>query len=105
MQSHSPCFSSRTEICVDRTEKGIREVVTLDGIGSEPTEEAEEDSIFDENLESLALERRDFDDIEGIEFDLDLAYYRDISFRPCDADDYTHLNHFDKNYIRRDTTS
>ena len=70
MQSHIPRFSSGTELCVDSTEKGIREASTLDGIGSEPTEELDEDSIFDENEEILALERRDFDDIEGIEFDV-----------------------------------
>jgi hypothetical protein len=42
---------------------------TLDDIGSQPTEELDEGSIFDENLEILGLERRDFDDVDGIESD------------------------------------
>jgi hypothetical protein len=71
MQSHTArCFSG-TDNCVDPTENGIRAGTTLDGIGSEPTEDDGEDSDFDENREILALERRDFDDIEGIEFDSD----------------------------------
>jgi hypothetical protein len=44
---------------------------TLDESGSGPTEEHEEDSDCDEIGELLALERRDFDDDEGIESDLD----------------------------------
>jgi hypothetical protein len=44
---------------------------TLDDMASRPTEEHDEDSDCDEIGELLALERRDFDDDEGIESDLD----------------------------------
>jgi hypothetical protein len=71
MHSHSAHFSSRTENCVDPTEKGILEEIALDGIGCDPTEEEEEDSDFAEMMEILALERRDFDDEEGIECDFE----------------------------------
>ena len=71
VQSHSARFSCRTEICVDPTEEGILANDTMDDAGSRPTEEYEEDSDFDENEEILALERRDFDDDEGIEVDVD----------------------------------
>ena len=71
MQSHSVRFSSRIESRVDPTEEGIHYVDCVDGIGSRPTEELDEDSDFDENEEILDLERRGFDDVEGIEFDLE----------------------------------
>ena len=64
-------FSPRIETLVDPTQKGIRHCDTVDVIESDPTEELEEDSILDENEEILALERRDFDDIDRIEFDLE----------------------------------
>jgi hypothetical protein len=44
---------------------------TLDDMASRPTEEHDEDSYYDEIGELLALERRDFDDEEGIESDSD----------------------------------
>ena len=56
---------------VDLTEEGILAGDTLDGVGSDPTEELDEDSIFDENEEILVLERREFDDEDGIEDDLE----------------------------------
>ena len=40
-------------------------------LGSEPTEEAGQDSEIDENAENIQLEMRDFDDVEGIEADVD----------------------------------
>jgi hypothetical protein len=42
---------------VDPAEEGILPGDTLDDIGSQPTEELNEGSIFDENLEILALEK------------------------------------------------
>jgi hypothetical protein len=62
---------SPTEICVDPTEEGIRAGDTLGDLGSQPTEEVDEDSVFDENEEILAWERLDFDDQDGIEFDVE----------------------------------
>jgi hypothetical protein len=49
--------------------EGILPGNTLDNIGSQPTEELDEGSIFDENLKILALERRDFGDADGMEPD------------------------------------
>jgi hypothetical protein len=40
-------------------------------IGSEPTEEAGQDSEIDENAEIFELEMRDFDDVDGIDADVD----------------------------------
>jgi hypothetical protein len=80
MQSNGAHFASRTEVCADPTEEGIPACGTLDDVGSRPTEEFDEDSDFDENEEILTLERRDFDDDEGIDADLDKAYYHTISF-------------------------
>jgi hypothetical protein len=54
---------------VDPTEEGILPGNTLVDIGSQPTEELDGGSIFDENWEILELERRDFDDVDGIESD------------------------------------
>ncbi len=62
---------SPTEICVDPTEEGIRAGDNLGDLGSQPTEEVDEDSVFDENEEILAWERLDFDDQDGIEFDVE----------------------------------
>jgi hypothetical protein len=71
VQPDSARFSFRAEIGVDPTEEGILPGNTLDDIGSQPTEELDEGSMFDENLEILGLERRDFDDVDGIESDED----------------------------------
>ena len=49
---------------------GIRHCSTVDVIESEPTEDHEEDSVLDENEEILTLEKRDFDDVDGIDSDL-----------------------------------
>jgi hypothetical protein len=58
---------SGNEICVDPTDAGIGTGRSLVYDEAEPTEDIEGDSKTDENLEILALERRDFDDEEGIE--------------------------------------
>jgi len=71
MQSHSARFAAPIEFPVEPTEEGILAGDSIDGIGVEPAETLIGDSVFDENEEILALERRDFDDIEGIEFDLE----------------------------------
>jgi hypothetical protein len=54
-----------------RAEDGIRAVDTLGDLGSQPTEEVNEDSVFDENEEILAWKRLDFDEEDGMEFDAD----------------------------------
>ena len=71
MQSHNAPFSAPVVSPVDPTDEGILAGDTLDGVGSDPTEELDEDSIFDENEEILVLERRDFEDEDGIEDDLE----------------------------------
>jgi hypothetical protein len=68
VQSNGARFASRTEVCTDPTEEGIRACGALDDVGSGPTEEFDQDSAFNKNEESL---RRDFDDDEGTDADLD----------------------------------
>jgi hypothetical protein len=46
-------------------------VDTLGNLGSQPTEEFDKDSVFDKNKEILAWERRDFDNEDRTEFDVD----------------------------------
>ena len=58
-------------MCVDPTEKGISASETLDVAVSEPLEELAEDSDFDENVEIFNLERRNFEDVDGIDSDGD----------------------------------
>jgi hypothetical protein len=58
---------SGNEICVDPTDKGIRTGGSLEYNEAEQTEDIEGGSKTDENLEILALARRDFDDEYGIE--------------------------------------
>ena len=58
-------------MCVDPTEEGIGTGNTLDDIGYKPHGEEDEDSVFDENLEILDLESRDFDDVDGIDSDVE----------------------------------
>ena len=58
-------------MCVDPTEKGIPASDTLDVAVSEPLEELDEDSDFDENVDIFSSERRNFDDVEGINSDED----------------------------------
>jgi hypothetical protein len=86
------------------TEEGILLGNTLDDIGSQPTEELDEGSIFDENLEILALERGDFDDVDGMESDEEQANHRTKCFRQCVVDAGNNLKHLDKIDIRRDKT-
>jgi hypothetical protein len=62
---------SRTEILVDSTDEGIAEGATLDEDDSDLLEPLEQDSEMDENRDILDLERRDFNDEEGIEEDED----------------------------------
>ena len=71
MQSHNAPFSARIIFPVDPTEEGILADDAVDGFGVEPTETLDGNSLFDENEEIMALERRDFDDIDRIEFDLE----------------------------------
>ena len=73
MQSHNAPFSAPIvfPVPVDPTEEGILADDAVDGFGVEPTETLDRNSLFDENEEIMALERRDFDDIDGIEFDLE----------------------------------
>jgi hypothetical protein len=89
---------------LDPTEEGILPGNTLDDIGSQPTEELGEGSIFDENLEILELERRDFDDADGMESDEEQANCRTKYFRQCVADAGNDLKHLDMIDIRRDKT-
>jgi hypothetical protein len=89
---------------VDPAEEGILAGDTLDDIGSQPTEELDEGSIFDENLEILELERRDFDDVDGTESDEEQANCRTKCFRQCVADAGNNLKHLDMIDIPRDKT-
>ena len=56
---------------VDPTDNGIRSSNTLDDGGASPTDELDESSFFDENLEILGLEMQDFDDVDGIDSDVE----------------------------------
>jgi hypothetical protein len=58
---------SRTEIVVDSIAEGIAVGATLKEDEDEPTEPIQQDSEMDENHYILDLERRDFNDVEGIE--------------------------------------
>jgi hypothetical protein len=60
-------MSSGNELCVDPTDEGIGTGQSLEYNEAEPTEDIDEHSKTDENLEILASERRDFDDEDGIE--------------------------------------
>jgi hypothetical protein len=104
VQPDSARFSFRTEIGVDPTEERILPGNTLDDIDSQPTEELDKGSIFDGNLEILALERRDFDDADGMESDEEQAKHRTKCFRQCVVDAGNNLKHLDKINIRRGRT-
>jgi hypothetical protein len=56
---------------VDSTDEGIAEGATLDEDDYDLLEPLEQDSEMDENQDILDLERRDFNDEEGIEEDED----------------------------------
>jgi hypothetical protein len=58
---------SRTELVVDSTADGILVGATLEEDEDEPNEQDAKDSEMDENRDILDLERRDFNDEEGIE--------------------------------------
>jgi hypothetical protein len=62
---------SRTEIVVDSTADGNLVGATLEEDEDEPNEQDAKDSEMDENRDILDLERRDFNDEEGIEEDND----------------------------------
>ena len=52
-------------------QKGIRYYNTLEHMESVPTHELDKVSVLDKNDENLALEKRDFDDVEGIDSDVE----------------------------------
>jgi hypothetical protein len=56
---------------VDATEDGISPGSFLQDLTPEALEAVEEDSERDENLEILEIEKRDFDDVEGIDSDVE----------------------------------
>jgi hypothetical protein len=56
---------------VDSTAEGIAVGATLEEDDDDPPELIEQDSEMDENRDILDLERRDFNDEEGIEEDKD----------------------------------
>jgi hypothetical protein len=62
---------SRTEIVVDSTDEGIAVGATLEEDDDDPQESIKKDSEMDENWDILDLERRDFNDEEGIEAEED----------------------------------
>ncbi len=51
--------------------EGIYTANTLDGIDSGPTGKLDDDSNIDENEDIIALERRDFDNVEVDEDDVE----------------------------------
>jgi hypothetical protein len=58
-------------VCVDSTEEGIgTQTTTQVGIAA-PTEEPVENSKIDESSDIMDLERRDFEDHQGIEEELE----------------------------------
>lgn len=61
---------SGTEMCVEPTKEGIGTRAIHELHVGEPTEEAVEDSEFDENRDITVLEMRDFNDEDGIEEDV-----------------------------------
>jgi hypothetical protein len=58
-------------VCVDSTEEGIGTQTTTQVGVAAPTEEPVEDSKIDENSDIMDLERRDFEDDQGIEEELE----------------------------------
>jgi hypothetical protein len=71
MQNLNLLISSRTELTVDSTPEGIGTGSTLDDVDAEPTVEQDQGSEIDENVEIFAMERRDFDDVDGIDSDIE----------------------------------
>ena len=68
-----PKYPNFARFCfrVDPTATGIRASNTLDDEDAQPTNGLDKDSDFDENLEILDLERRDFDDVDDIDSDME----------------------------------
>jgi hypothetical protein len=64
-------FSLCIEGSVDPTGEGIRAVNTLDDINSGPTGTRNEDSDFDKKQDIIELEMSDFDDVEGVIYELE----------------------------------
>jgi hypothetical protein len=56
---------------VEPTGVGIITVAAVADTAEEPTEGVEDDSEMDENIEILEIEKRDFDDAEGIDSDIE----------------------------------
>jgi hypothetical protein len=59
-------MTSRTKKCVECTADGIVQVGNLPDVDDSDSDEGGSDSEIDENLELCKLEKRDFDDVEGI---------------------------------------
>jgi hypothetical protein len=57
----------RNELYVVSTEDGIGTQGIEEDTVEEPTDDYVEDSKIDENLDIMEFEKRDFDDVEGIE--------------------------------------
>jgi hypothetical protein len=53
------------------TEEGISTGNTLDDMDSEPTDDIAESAKTDENIQILEMERRDFDEEDVVEADLE----------------------------------
>jgi hypothetical protein len=64
-------MSSRFGTNIDSTERGIPEGSSAEEMAVFRTEEADKDSEIDENVEMVEMEKRDFDDVEGIESDIE----------------------------------
>jgi hypothetical protein len=58
-------------VLVDSTDEGITTERLLEERVAPPTEEEVEDSEIDENIDIMDLEKRDFNDEDGIEEDPD----------------------------------
>jgi hypothetical protein len=53
------------------TAEGIATGNTLDDMDSEPTDDIAESAKTDENIQILEMERRDFDEEDGVDVDLE----------------------------------
>jgi hypothetical protein len=56
---------------IEPTGVGIIPEAALADTVEEPTEAVEDDSETDENIEIIEIEKRDFDDVEGIDSDVE----------------------------------
>jgi hypothetical protein len=65
-------MSSHFGMYVDPTQKGIPQGSSAEEVAAFRTEEVDKDkdSELDENVEIVEMEKRDFDDVEGIESDV-----------------------------------